>query len=211
MKQAHNSAPVPRYQVYAMDDGEIVVQWTETRVQEITTGKYREVGSKSFGRRLNDAELRRLAEMKIIEQFNRSYVWLYSLPETGRYDGLDLKESNQHRFYYLNTTLPAERLDEVQAALVQSGLQEAGAEAHDRDSVVAITADDGMLFPQLADAEEALQWVIERVPILRDSVIAFAYESSFSGSQDRSGADDYIDLDQLIADQDAKRDPPDVP
>lgn len=208
MKQAHNSAPVPRYQVFAMDDGEIVVQWTETRVQEITTGKYRELGSKSFGRRLNDAELRRLAEMKIIEQFNRSYIWLYSLPETGRYDGLNLKESNQPRFYYLNTTLSAEHLDEVRAALVESGLEDAGAEAHERDGVVAITADDGMLFPQLADAEEALQWVIERVPMLRDSAIAFANEPSFLGTHGQTDADDYIDLDQLIADQDAKHDSP---
>ncbi len=205
MKQPKSSAPVPRYQVFAMDDGEIVVQWSENRVQEITTGRYREYNPNHFGRRLSDYELDRLAEIQIIEHYNRQYIWLYALPEGGRFDGLNTKESAMPRYYYLNTTLPVEKLDDVRAALVSSGLGESGAEAHDRDQIIAITGEDGLLFPTLEVAENALQMIVEQVPLLNSSSIAFAHEPTFSAAANNRQSDAVIDLDALIAEQDAKR------
>ncbi|MFN8561102.1 MAG: hypothetical protein U0703_05635 [Anaerolineae bacterium] len=57
MIKIHNGSAVPRYQVFVLGDGAFVVQWTETSVQDMLSGAYREYQFQDFGHRITDAEL----------------------------------------------------------------------------------------------------------------------------------------------------------
>jgi hypothetical protein len=203
-----SSSPVLRSQVFTINDGTVVVQWSETRVQDIHTGRYREFSHRDFGRRLTDYDLDRLKELAVIEHYNHAYIWLYAMPEQGRFDALRTQEksSTQSRYFYLNTTLPADQLEQVRGVLEESGLHQLGAEAHNRDGVVAITGERAMLFLTLEEAEQALGHVLANASeFLGATTIAFANVPTFVLINQEED-DEVIDLDALIADQDSRRD-----
>lgn len=203
MSTLANSTPYPRTQIFTLNDGTPVIQWGDTNVQDIATGKFRAYTPRDFGRRLSDEDLSRLKDLQIIHHFNRTYVWLYALPESGRFSGLRTQDSApRRRYYYLNTTLPPEYLDDVQEYLVESGLADVGAEAHVRENIIAITGGQATLFVELNDAEEALQHLLSNAPDwLTAATIAFADAATFA-PHDSAEKDVLIDLDALIAAQD---------
>ena len=118
MIKIHSGSAVPRYQVFVLADGTYVIQWTEASVQDLMTGQYREYGVGDFGHRVTDHELDGLKTSGVIEDFDHAYVWLYALPEESRFELHTLEEQavNRVRSYYVNTTLPAEKLGEVARA-----------------------------------------------------------------------------------------------
>ncbi|MFN8529863.1 MAG: hypothetical protein U0670_14760 [Anaerolineae bacterium] len=205
-KKTISSSPIPRHLVLMLDSGDVVVMWSDKLAQDIATGRTFERSPKDFGRRLSDSELTRLEELHQVEAYNRSYVWLYALPEQARFAALRVQESSQPRYYYLNTTLSADHLDDVYVFLHESELAGIGAEAHVRDGVIAITAEQGYLFPQLSDAETALTHLMEKAPDwLRATTIAFADVAEFAETDSARDESEPLDLDALIKAQDAAK------
>ncbi len=209
MTKTRSSSPMPRNQVFILDDGSVVVQWTEARVQDIQTGVYRNYSPKDFGRRLNDYELERLKEQGIIEEYNRSSVWLYALPEGERFQSQRILEStsNAARFYYLNTTLPEDYVDLLLEHLDRTGLSGMGAEVAVVDGVLAVTGENQTLFATLDEAEQALEFLLRDAPDWLSAVtVAFSDKPTFTQTDSDDFADEFpaIDLDALIAEQDGR-------
>jgi CheY-like chemotaxis protein len=203
MIKVHSGSPVPRYQVFVLGDGAYVVQWTETSVQDLLSGVYREYNLREFGHRITDLELEQLKTAGVIEDFDQAYIWVYTLPEDNRFGGLRTIEqtSNRVRAYYINTTLPADKLDELQERLESLELTDSFF-ACEHEGLVAVLGGDTMPFSSLKDAETAQRRLQTQLPdLLENAALAFTeYESqptSLNGSDD----DEVIDLEALIASQ----------
>jgi CheY-like chemotaxis protein len=203
MNRIYNGAAVPRYQVFVLADGNTVVQWTEHTVQDLMTGQYRPYTQHEFGHLIHDFELERLKEAGIIEHYNRSFVWVYALPENNRFGALRTQErssSNRVRTYYLNTTLPIERFDEVLDQLHTLGLIDQYW-ATEHDGVVAVFNKDEKPFLQLKDAEAVQRHLSDAAPALfKNTAVAFI-EMSRSELALKSSASDDLSLDDIIAAQ----------
>ncbi|MEO8395113.1 MAG: response regulator, partial [Chloroflexota bacterium] len=139
----------------------------------------------------------------VIEDFDQAYIWIFALPEDSRFGGLRTIEqtSNRVRAYYINTTLPAERLEELQESLDRFDLSDSFF-ACEHEGLVAVLGGDTMPFGSLKDAENAQRKLQTQLPdLLENAALAFTeYESqptSFNGSDE----DEVIDLEALIASQ----------
>jgi CheY-like chemotaxis protein len=201
MSRVLSGSPVPRHQVFVLDDGEPVVQWSENYVQEIHSGRVREFDFGQFGHRVNDHELEQLKSLGLIEHFNRQYIWVYALPEQSRYMGLRTIEGNskQARVYYLNTTLPESELNDVVELLEQNGAGEMFT-ATAYDGVIAIIGYDWEAYISVAEAETAQRTLVEISPVFESTAVAFVEMPSIQGTVDE---DEPLDLDALIASQSA--------
>jgi len=201
MLKVHSGSPVPRYQVFVLGDGEYVVQWTETSVQNVLTGRYQEYVLRDFGHRITDHELEQLKTSGVIEDYDQAYIWLYALPEDSRFGGLHTiqQTSNRVRAYYINTTLPADRLDELQERLSGLNLGDSFF-ACEHEGLIAVLAGDTMPFNSLKDAENAQRKLQSQLPdLLENAALAFVEnETQFTGGDDD---DEVIDLEALIASQ----------
>lgn len=203
MTRFHNGSAVSRHLVFVLADGTPVVQWSERQVQEIATGRYRPYGGTDFGRPITDFELAQLQDGGNVEFFNRTYVWLYPLPEGGRFVPQPRTQEqvfDRVRGYYLNTTLPAEATDDVQAALVEAGLAHRY-RAVERAELVAVVSTDVPLL-QLKYAEQVLEQLQASAPVLfKQAVIAFVDLPARNGQYRRAGTSELLDLSHIIAAQ----------
>lgn len=202
MIKIHNGSAVPRYQVFVLGDGAFVVQWTETSVQDMLSGAYREYQFQDFGHRITDAELEQLKSAGVIEDFDQAYVWIYALPEDNRFGVMrTLQQSPTHlRSYYINTTLPAEKLGELQQCIDTLELGENYC-ACMHEGLVAVLGKDAMPFNSLKDAENAQRKLNTQAPALfENAAIAFT-ENEGEFSEESSEEEESIDLDALIASQ----------
>ncbi len=201
MIKAHNGAAVPRHQVFLLTDGSFVVQWTDASVQNLLTGQYRDYKPVDFGHRVMDDELERLKAGSVIEDFDQVYVWIYALPEQQRFGSLRTQQQTfqRARAYYVNTTLSADRLDDIQAQL--KALNLAGEYCIcEHEGLVAVLGHDAAPFNSLRDAEAAQRKLNQQFPtLLRDAVVAFT--ESAGEFTEQSDEDELIDLDALIASQ----------
>lgn len=123
MKKLSGSA-ISRHQVFVLADGTYAVQWDDKRVQELYSGKYRAYDhTRDFGHHITDVELNFLKGAGRVEHFNRKFVWLFALPESGRYANRRiLDRGSKVRVYYLSTGLPRSQSEQVRAALTAAGL-----------------------------------------------------------------------------------------
>lgn len=204
MSKVYSSSPVLRQYVFIMTDGSFVVQWDETRVQDLLSGRYRSFSRDGFGHPITDFELNQLKAAGRVEHYNRSYVWLYALPEGKRYE-VELKTMQRSRdrvrSYYLNTTLPAAHLEKVQALLSKLGLGKELA-GEKRADVVAIFGGNGMPFLNLAEAESAQRKLVIRAPeVFKASVVAFIESSRSENSRVEEHMIEPDDLETVIAGQ----------
>jgi CheY-like chemotaxis protein len=187
MSKLLSGSPVQRQLVFILADGSFVVQWDESRVQELLSGRYRTFVGNDFGHAITDYELNQLKAAGRVEHYNRQYVWLYALPENGRFEH-DSKNDHGHnrvRSYYLNTTLPKARLDDVEKLLVSMSL-DSDFLARNRGDLVAILGKNGAPFHQLKDAERAQKHLIGKAPeMFRDTAIAFIETTSSDNSYKR--------------------------
>ncbi|MCS7070600.1 MAG: hypothetical protein NZM00_03785 [Anaerolinea sp.] len=198
MKIRSGSA-VPRHMVFVLDDGEPVVQWTELHVQELLTGRYRPYDISQFGHPISDLELEQLKHSGLLEDYNRQYVWLYALPESGRF-GLRTQEASRgrRRIFYINTTLPAVELGRVTQEVSSSGLGDAFM-VREYDDLVTVWRKSGEGFTELPDAEDALRWLSNAAPqTFQDAAVAFI-ETSDIQSIDRTEAGRTLSLDAVIS------------
>ena len=200
MRRVLSGSPVPRHQVFVLDDGNPVVQWAETRVQEIYSGRARVFDYSLFGHPVSDYELAQLKTLGLIEHFSRQYVWLFALPEQGRFLGLRTIEgtAGQGRAYYLNTTLSDAELDHVVTLLEAQGMSEMFT-VTPYDGIVAVLGYDWEPYPTIAEAEGAQRTLIGVSPLFEDSAVAFVeipYTPPYVEEEE-------IDLETLIASQSA--------
>lgn len=205
MSKVYSSSPVPRQYVFIMADGAFVVQWDENRVQDLLTGRYRPFTRDRFGHHITDYELNQLKAAGRVEHFNRSYVWLYALPEGKRYD-VELKTMqrmrNRVRSYYLNTALPVAYLGGVRALLVRLGLDQ-DLSAEERGNLVAILGKNGGTFSRLSEVESVQRKLVNKAPeAFNNMVVAFIETSQHEG---QPSADEHTmepdDLATIIASQ----------
>src|ERR1041385_2280658 len=97
MIKVHSGAPVPRYQVFVLGDGAYAVQWTETSVQDLLSGVYRDYSLRDFGHRIMDHELEQLKTSGVIEDYDQAYIWIYTLPEDNRFGALRTIQETANR------------------------------------------------------------------------------------------------------------------
>ncbi len=201
MKKRFTGSPVSRYQVFTTSDGTFVVQWEPNYVQELLSGRYRAYEHKTdFGHPISDYELKQLKAAGRVEHFNRRYVWLYALPERGRFKVKTLEKSSRVRTYYLSTTLPGNHLPEIQALLKELELDQELL-ARNRNDFVVILGKNGAAFRSLGEAERAQVVLQERAPeAFKNLTVAFTETKNNTSHQSPMPLTEPT-LDDLIASQ----------
>lgn len=202
MIKIHSGSAVPRYQVFVLGDGAYVMQWMETSVQDLLTGVYYDYKPRDFGHRITDHELDQLKTAGVVEDFDQAYIWVYALPEEKRFSSMrTLDQShNRARNYYINTTLPAQKLNEVQGCVDKLGWTDSYCVCV-HDGLVAVLGKDAVPFNSLKDAESAQRKLQTQIPELLDNAaLAFTENNGFTQTQQQQ-EDEFIDLDALIASQ----------
>ncbi len=205
MNRILSGSAVSRHHVFILADGAFVVQWGETHVQDLLSGRYRKYENHDFGHAITDYELNQLKTAGRVEHYNRTYVWLYALPEQGRFSELKTQERSRQRVrsYYLNTTLPKSQLEDVQACLNSNGLS-GDFLARVRSDLVIILGKKGAPFPQLTDAENGQkQLMAKAADLFRDTAVAFIEATSANSGMSRplERAAEGTDLASVIASQ----------
>ena len=205
MARSFSGSPVARHTVFILADGTFVVQWDENRVQELLSGHYREYEDRDFGHSITDYELTQLQSAGRVEHYNQRLVWLYALPERGRFQTEEYRDSfnNRVRSYYLNTTLSESRLAEVQTALSEQKL-DGEFLARVRGDLVAVFGKNGAPFRQLKDAERAQKQLAARAStVFQHTAIAFIetteYDTHYKRQTERTH--EPVDLDMVISSQ----------
>jgi len=184
MNKIYSGSAVSRYHVFILADGTFVVQWGETQVQDLLSGRYRAFDYHDFGHSITDYELSQLKAAGRVEHYNRNYVWLYALPEQGRFAELKTQDRSRNRVrsYYLNTTLPSSQLETIQSLLNSLGMAEEFL-ARVRGDLVVILGKNGAPFAQLTDAENAQKLLVSKAEdTFRDTAVAFIESTSTSNS-----------------------------
>lgn len=197
-----SGAAIPRHQVFTLVDGVYVVQWQEKKVQELLTGHYRDYDhQQDFGHAITDWELKQLKTGGRVEHYNRTYVWLYPLPEAGRFGQRRvLGRGDRVHVYYLATPYPAERLADVHGVLEKIGIVERF-QATIREGNVILVNGDGELFTTAEDARQAQQFLYANAPrVFGDLVVAFL-EQSRRTTQSTAESEGELSLDAIIAGQ----------
>jgi CheY-like chemotaxis protein len=206
MIKNYTGSAVPRHFVFVLGDGTFVVQWDDTRVQDILSGKYHYFEENDFGHAITEAELQQLKAAGRVEHYNYNYVWLNALPEQKRFK-VELKTQERIpgrvRVYYLNTTLPKAQLEGVQNLLNTIGMS-ADFSAYERQGVVAIAGKNGVPFRHLSEAEHLQKQLSTKAQaVFKDTVIAFVETAQDNGnlSQEIQRIGENTDLATLIASQ----------
>jgi CheY-like chemotaxis protein len=196
----HNGAAVMRHQVFVLGDGSVVVQWTEARVQDLLTGDIKPYHFHEFGHPVTDYELERLKAAGAVESYNRSYVWLYSQPEKGRFEEVRTQEQTLHRVrtYYLNTTLLESQRDVIERFLAKHGLTDTFSVSV-KDGLLAIFGKDGAPFRQIKDAEAAHRHLLSKDQKLFEAAAVAFIETTRPVT--RYSKEETLDLNAIIASQ----------
>jgi len=205
MNRILSGSAISRHHVFILADGAFVVQWGETHVQDLLSGHYRSYEQNDFGHAITDYELNQLKAAGRVEHYNRNYVWLYALPEQGRFNELKTQERSHQRVrsYYLNTTLPKSQFEDVQSCLNSKGLGEDFL-VRVRGDVVIVLGKNGAPFPQLTEAEIAQKQLLGKAPhLFRDTAVGFVEATSTNSSINRPSERlaEGSDLSSLIASQ----------
>lgn len=204
MSKVLSGSPVPRQSVFILADGSFVVQWDTSRVQELLSGRYRAYDPGDFGHTITDYELNQLKAAGRVEHYNRQYVWLFALPEAGRFEyesNPNEHQQNRVRSYYLNTTLPKSELPAIEQTLKSLELENDFL-ARNRGDLVAILGKNGAPFRQLNDAERAQKLLISRSPeMFRHTAIAFIETTDNSYKRVTEQTTETPDLAMIIASQ----------
>lgn len=156
--------PVPRSRVFVLQDGAFVVQWEPNRVQHLVDGRYIPYKGEHYGSAITDYELNQLRYTKLIADYDDNHVYISPLSNTQSYSG---------RTFYLNTTLPKARYQEVLASVREAGL---GGEYAVRiqEIFVIIRGSAGLAFQSFDEAEKAREQLVGSLPdLLGNMVVAF--------------------------------------
>ncbi len=168
---------VNRHRIFVLLDGAFVVRWQENRVQELQTGHYRTYAKRDYGAPITDYELRQLLDAGIVESFDDEQVWLCPLPQHYEVRFTTMWEQMRFRAYYLNTTLPGNRLADVKTALTEHQLDDDFLPRL-RDDFVVLWGRNGVSFYRFDEVEAARGILITAAPqLFSHSVVAFVETS----------------------------------
>ncbi len=198
-----SGAAIPRHQVFTLANGVYVVQWQDKRVQELLTGHYRDYEHRTdFGHAITDWELKQLQSGGRVEHFNRSYVWLYPLPESGRFGRRRvLGRGNRVRDYYLRTPYPAASVSDISKVLDQIGIGDRF-KAIVREGIVILVKNEGELFDKAEEAQQAQQFLYANAPrAFGDLTVAFLDRPANKPPPTTTQTEEVPSLDVLIASQ----------
>lgn len=169
------------------------------------TGAYRPFDYKSdFAHPITDYELAQLKMAGRVEHYTRHFVWIYALPERGRFRAKTMDRGDRIRVYYLSTGMPRSKISTVQSAFQSSGLADDFL-PRSRDGFIVILGKNGAPFRSVRDAEIAQKRVRTRVPeVFTDLSIGFV-ETKATEKYPLHHMYDYngtkLDLDEIIASQ----------
>jgi CheY-like chemotaxis protein len=105
------------------------------------------------------------------------------------------------RSYYVNTTLPADQLGEVERGIDAHDLAESFC-ACEHQGLVAVLGKDALPFSSLKDAENAQRRLQALLPeLFQNAAVAFSESASDFMEDANSNDEEFIDLDALIASQ----------
>ncbi len=184
-------------------NGTFVVQWEDSRVQDLLSGKYLEFNHGSdFGHAVTDYELKQLRAAGRVEHYNRTYVWLYPLPEAGRFGQRRiLGRGNRVRAYYLSTPFAKSQIVNIQSMFDELGINDAFT-VRVRDNMVVILGKNGIPFRTPEDTERAQQFLGDKAPgLLSNLVVAFIETSVKHRMPMMNETDEKLSLDDIIASQ----------
>lgn len=160
----HEMIPVPRNRLLVIDSN-FVVQWEQNRVQDLLTGRYYMYDASQAANIATDFELSQLKRVGMVLNYDEEYVYLNPQFET-------LHHISQ-RTYYLNTTLPKNRQQEVREEVKNAGLSDQFA-VRVQERFVIIRRRDGLPFNTFDSAEQARQTLLTALPhLLGKTVVAF--------------------------------------
>ncbi len=204
IRKRFTGIPVARYRVFALADGSYAVQWDDKRVQELLTGKYRDFDARrDFGHPINEFELKQLKDAGRVEHFNRDYVWLMALPETGRYGvRREMGRGDRVRAYYLRTSFPVSQLSNLQMILSRLDIADR-IRVMPRSSELVVMGENGSHFRSTQEAEQVQQTLTTAAPdLFGELTIAFDEISNRLPQVGTSTVDDELPtLEELIASQ----------
>lgn len=203
MKILSGSA-ISRVRVFVLADGTSVVQWDEKRVQELLSGQYRHYEHhRDFGHAITDYELNILKSNGRVEHYTHKYVWLFPLPEAGRYSRRVLDGLGKSRGYYLTSGCQKTEMATVRQAIETLGLQTL-VKPIVRGSTIVFHNPQGQLFAKIEDAEKAQHHLVEISKDLFGEIsVAFVEMQQKRLSKPPNVPDDETlpSLDELIASQ----------
>lgn len=161
MTKTLSGTPVSRSFVVCTASGDLVVQLTATRGQDIYSGELVDLSTDSATSVVTDQQLEQLKVAGRVERYNRTVVWVYGLAEIHHH----AKSLSDHatRAYYLETHYPPTELDAIQARLdrLPRGID---AEASIRSNQVVIVQQSVLLFSALEQAEAVRKALAEFDP-----------------------------------------------
>lgn len=203
MKILSGSA-ISRVRVFVLADGTSVVQWDEKRVQELLSGHYRHYEHQhDFGHAITDYELNILKSNGRVEHYTQKYVWLFPLPESGRYQRKVLDGLGKSRGYYLTTGCQKVEMATVKQAVETLGLQTL-VKPIVQGGVIVFHNPQGQLFVKMEDAEKAQQRLMALTSDLFGEIsVAFVEMQHRHVTKPLNTSDDETlpSLDELIASQ----------
>ncbi len=210
MRKKFSGSAVPRHYVFVLADGTYVVQWAETRVQDLLSGDFIPFTYDDFGHAVTDGELLKLKGAGRVEHYTRRYIWLFPLPERGRYDKplKTLERAADHvRAYYVTTPLPKSQLKKVRALISSHQNFDTPIEPRRRDDIVAIFGQDGQPFPSFQEAEDVLQQLLGAADaVFAGSAVALLElslkrDTSQLTMFENDGGPEMLNLDEIIGSQ----------
>lgn len=202
MTRKFTGSAIPRHDIFVLQDGTSVVQWTDKSVQDILTGQFLPYTRAEFDHWIRDDELTKLQAAGRVEHFTQRHVWLYALPERPQpppTHEASSRASHRIRAFYITTALPQSQLENVIAILPSLQLPIV-LRVKIHDERVAIYGPDDAPFTNLQDAENVLTLRTQRARQLFQGASVAVYEMALGRGTPRHEreTDDAISLDTLI-------------
>jgi hypothetical protein len=177
MTKTRNGMPVPRHQLLLLEDGNPAVMWTDDRIQELQSGAFRAPGDTApRSRPLLDDELRELASLGIIEDFDARYVWLTAMHQARQSaedaEARTLAEHAARRVFFVYTTMTEDAAEDVRARLQNSPLRH-DVEVVPLNGLTAVVGRAGKPFDTLKEAEDVLQILLRLGEQFADAAVVF--------------------------------------
>lgn len=164
---------VLRSRVFVMADGAFVVRWSDTLVQELVSGQYRNFEHRDFGAPITDFELKQLMTAGLVKGFDRDHIHLNALPDQYKESPISAWEQGRKRSYYLNTLYDSSHVQMIAQTLLDNGLQDEFY-VRVRDDFVILWSHQGRSFQKFDDADKARQVLLTKAPqIFEQVVVAF--------------------------------------
>jgi len=163
---SHDSSDImiPLDRIYVINEQDFVIDWGEQRVESLTDGRYFPAPAISSRHEISQYELDQLARAGYINGYDDHFVFLDVHAVT--------LGQHQQRQYYLHTRLTKDRRADVEAWLQTAQLDHEHA-VRVQSNFVIIRGKNGLGFPTLDAATTAQMQLVEQVPQLATTVVAF--------------------------------------